>query len=145
MQRLLDETKDEPTTTGRQRVAIILGALAVTSVLFGLAYLLGTWAYAFRLQSSHEARLARVLAQKPTGEQITQGLALQGDTLLAAPSTSGDLTQAIERWGGQRGQEIRTMFGRWGKMRVYQASEMVYFIYFDAGDIMQGFTCVRQR
>jgi hypothetical protein len=145
MQHLLDETKDEPTTTKRQRAAIILGAVAVTAALFAVAYLLGMWAYAFRLQASHEARLARVLAQKPTGEQITQGLALQGDTLLATPSTSGDLTQAIERWGGRRGQEIRTMFGHWGRMRVYQASEMVYFVYFDANDIMQGSTCVRQR
>lgn len=145
MQHLLDETKDEPTTTGRQRAAIIGGALAVTAVLFGLAYLLGAWAYAFRLQSSHETRLARVLAQKPTGEQITQGLALQGDTLLAAPGSRDDLAQAVERWGGRQGEEIRTMFGRWGRMRVYQASEMVYFVYFDAGDVMQGFTCVRQR
>ena len=42
---------------------MVVGALGVTAVLFALAYLLGMWAYAYRLQSSHEARLARVLAR----------------------------------------------------------------------------------
>jgi hypothetical protein len=145
MQRLLDETKDEPTTTARQRVVIVIGALAVTAVLFGLAYLLGMWAYAFRLQASHEARLSRVLAQKPTGDQITQGLALQGDTLVAEVGSASELAPIIERWGGRRGDEIHAKAELARKTRVYRASEMAYFVYFDAADVMQGFTCVRQR
>jgi len=145
MQRLLDETRDEPTTTARQRVAIMLGALAVTAALFGLAYILGMWAYAFRLQASHEARLSRVLVQKPTGDQITQGLALQGDMLVAEVDTPAALASAIERWGNRRGDEIRAQAAQARRTRVYQASEMAYFLYFDASDVMQGFTCVRQR
>jgi hypothetical protein len=143
MQSLLDDTPQEPTTTRRQRVGILAGAIAVTAGLFAVAYMLGAWAYAFRLQSAHEVRLARLLPQHPTEDQITQGLALQGDRLLAAPDTRAEVEQSTGRWGGQRSAEIRAKSALWRKTRVYQAAEMAYFVYFDADDVMRDFTCVR--
>jgi hypothetical protein len=145
MQQLLNTEPEETTTTGRQRLVIILGALGVTVLLLGVAVNLGLWAYAYRLQAGHDARLARLLAQTPTEEQVTQGLALQGDPLLAAPNAPDDLARTVERWAGPRRPEVEAKSARSKKTRVYRASEMACFVYFDADDVMRDFTCVRQR
>ena len=44
--------------------------------------------------------------------------------------------------GGARLAEIRQKAARYPELRVYQAGDMLYFVYFDAASVMRDFTCV---
>jgi hypothetical protein len=44
--------------------------------------------------------------------------------------------------GGSRAAEIREKGTRHAETRVYQAGDMLYFVYFDAAGVMRDFTCV---
>jgi hypothetical protein len=144
MQRLLEVATEEPTTTTRQRVAIVSIALLVTSLTCLLALLLGSWAYHVRLLTGHQGRLDRLLAQKPDVDQVTQALEGEKSPLLASATGSGDLEKAIALWGRQRAGEIRIKAGRSAQTRVFRAGEVVYFLFFDQGGVLVDFTCVLQ-
>jgi hypothetical protein len=143
VQRLMDQAVDEPTTTGRQRAVIIGAALLVTAGLAALVFVLGTIAYVVRFQGDHEARLARVMKQNPTVQQITQAMEKDGSPLLAAPSTSSEIEQAMERWGTRDRAAILALAARWPTTRVFDAHGMRYFIFFDERGIMRAFVCSR--
>ncbi len=44
--------------------------------------------------------------------------------------------------GGKKVAEVRAKAARYAQMRVYQASDMLYFVYFDESGVMRDFTCV---
>jgi hypothetical protein len=144
MQRLLDTATDPPTTTPRQRVAIVGVALVVTSLTLLMALLLGSWAYHVRLIMGHEGRLARLLAQKPSIDRVTQALENEKSPLVASPARASDLESAMAMWGRQRSAEIRAKAGHAAQTRVFQAPEVVYFLFFDQNGILVDFTCVLQ-
>jgi hypothetical protein len=142
MQRLLDTTADEPTTTARQRVAIVGVALVVTSLLCLAALLLGHWAYRVRLLASHEGRLAHLVAQKPSVDQVTQALENEKSPLVATPQSTAELESAIAIWGAERGGEIRAKGSHSAQTRVFRSTGVVYFLFFDQGRTLIEFTCV---
>jgi hypothetical protein len=124
------------------RLWILAGAFAVSGVTFGLALFLGGWAFDYRRHLQHEERMNRVLQQEPTVERLTAGLAEEGSSVLAAPSSADDVERAIVAHGGDRQTEIREKAGRWGHLTVYRASDMLYFVFFDDERVVRDFTCV---
>jgi hypothetical protein len=125
-----------------KRFWIFAGASAVTLGAFALAFVLGSASFDYRRYSQHQGRLQRVMRQQPTADRLTRGLADEGTSLLAAPATRDELARVIAAHGGRKSAEIRAKAARYPGLRVYRAADMLYFIYFDANDLMRDFTCV---
>lgn len=124
------------------RFWILAGALAVTIGALAIAFWLGTASFDVRRYSQHNGRLAKVMREKPTADRLTRGLAAEGTTLLATASTAEDKEKAAAARGGARLAEIREKAARHAELRVYEAGDMLYFIFFDADGVMRDFTCV---
>lgn len=124
------------------RFWILAGALAVTIGALAIAFWLGTASFDVRRYSQHNGRLAKVMREKPTADRLTRGLAAEGTTLLATASTAEDREKAAVTRGGARLAEIREKAARHAELRVYEAGDMLYFIFFDADGVMRDFTCV---
>ncbi len=125
-----------------KRLWIVLGALAVTLGALALAMLLGSASFDFRRYTQHEDRLRRVMREAPTADRLTRGLAEEGSTLLAAPRTADETARVVAAHGGRKAVEVRAKAARYPQMRLYRASDMLYFVYFDADGVMRDFTCV---
>jgi hypothetical protein len=124
------------------RFWILAGAFAATAATLALALSLGSWGFEYRRYSLHEGRLRRVLQQEPTMPRLTEGLAEEGASVLAAPASPVETEQAIEAHGGARAAEIREKVKRWGHLRIYRAADMLYFVFYDDDQVMRDFTCV---
>ncbi|HXV60043.1 MAG TPA: hypothetical protein VEK15_05070 [Vicinamibacteria bacterium] len=122
--------------------AISLGVAALVTV-FGLAtaLFLGTLGYEIRRSNMHEARLKGILVQTPTVYQVTEGLKEKAP-LAAIVESGSDLDDAVARWGGSQAGSIREKARQWPQLRVYAAGDMMYFIYFDAEDVMRDYLYV---
>jgi hypothetical protein len=125
-----------------KRFWILAGALAVTLAALALAMLLGSASFDYRRYAQHQGRLQKVLREHPTADRLTQGLADEGTVLLAVAATPDALEREASARGGRKASEIREKGGRYAETRVYQTSDMLYFIYFDAAGVMRDFTCV---
>ncbi len=124
------------------RVWILAGAFTATAVTLALAFMLGAWGFDYRRFSQHEGRLRRVLEEQPTIDRLSAGLVEEGATVLAAPQTAPEVERAIADHGEARAAELREKARRWGQLRVYQAADMLYFVFFDEDGVMRDFTCV---
>jgi hypothetical protein len=129
--------------TGMRRFWILAGAFAAAAVTLTLALTLGAWGFGYRLTSQHERRLRRVLEKQPTMAQLTEGLESEGIRVLSTPQTAGEVERAIADHGRDRAPELRQKARRWKHLRVFDASEMIYFVFFDDDGVMRDFTCVR--
>jgi hypothetical protein len=125
-----------------KRFWILAGAAVITLGALALAMLLGAASFDFRRYSQHQARLEKVMREQPTADRLTRGLADEGTVLLAVAATRDELEREASARGGRKAAEIREKGGRLAETRVYQAADMLYFIYFDAAGVMRGFTCV---
>ena len=125
-----------------KRLWIVLGALAVTLGALALAMLLGSASFDFRRYTQHEDRLRRVMREAPTADRLTRGLADEGTPLLAAPRTAEEAARVVAERAGRKAAEVRAKAARYPQMRLYRASDMLYFVYFDADGVMRDFTCV---
>jgi hypothetical protein len=125
-----------------QRLWILAGALAVTLGALTLAMLLGSASFDFRRYTQHEGRLRRVMREAPTAERLTQGLRDEGTALVAAPASRGEAERVIAEHGGVKTGELRTKAARYPRLRVFRASDMLYFVFFDEQGVMRDFTCV---
>ena len=124
------------------RFLILAGAFTATTATLALAFLLGAWGFDYRRYSQHEGRLQRVLEQQPTIGQVTAGLEDEGAPVLSAPKTAEELEKVIEAHGGERVEGLREKARRWGHLRVFRATDMVYFIFYDDEGVMRDFACV---
>jgi hypothetical protein len=130
----------EPASARRQ--AFTWGtALVVTVGGLATALVLGTIGYDVRRSSMHEARLKGILIQTPTVYQVTEGLKEKAP-LAAIVDSDETLRSAVERWGGAEVASITEKAVRWPQLRVYSAGDMMYFIFFDAEDIMRDYVYV---
>ena len=135
-----DEDRHEPLKPRRR--AVVLGfAAAVTIGGLGVALSVGKLGYDVRRNNMHDARLKHILVQTPTVYQVTEGLKEKAPLALVVEGTS-DLEQAVSHWGAAKAGEIRDKAGAWPQLRVYAAGDMMYFIYFDEGDIMRDYIYV---
>jgi hypothetical protein len=125
-----------------KRFWIVTGALAVTLGALALAMLLGSASFDFRRYTVHQQRLQRVLREQPTADRLTRGLADEGTPLLAVLSTRDEVEKEATTRGRRKAAEIREKGGRRAQTRVYQAGDMLYFVYFDEAGVMRDFTCV---
>jgi hypothetical protein len=108
------------------------------------ALVLGTIGYDVRRSNMHDARLKRILLQKPTVYQVTEGLKEKAP-LVQIVETPEDLQQALDRWGGVHREEILDRAQRYPQLRIFAAGDMVYFIFFDSGSIMRDYVYVSAR
>jgi hypothetical protein len=136
-------TSDEPDTGGAgKKIWIVGGSVAATALIAGFAFFLGAWAFDTRQVLTHETRLQRLLARKPTLGQVVQGLEDEGSPLLASPVGDGELRAIATRHGSARVAEVVEKGRRWPTTRVFRAGEMVYFIYFDDAGVMRDYVRV---
>jgi len=145
MQGLFSETDAEGGNRSRSRRGLMVaGALLLAAVPLSLALFLGDWAYEYRSLSLHEGRLERLLQRQPALAQVEEGLKEEGTRQMAAVSGQDQLRDAAERWGGIRREEVLRKGQQWPQVRVFQAGDVVYVLYFDAGGTMKDFTLVSQ-
>ena len=124
------------------RFWILAGALAVTIGAVTVAFWLGSASFDARRYSQHIGRLAKVMRETPSAERLTLGLAAEGTPLLVTALTAEDKERAVVARGGARLAEIRDKAARYPELRVYQAGDMLYFVFFDREGVMRDFTCV---
>jgi len=125
-----------------KRLWILVAALALTLGALALPMMLGSAVFNFSRFSDHESRLRRVMRERPTADRLTRGLADEGTALLAVARTREELDREASARGGTKVAEIREKGARQAELRVYQASDMLYFVFFDAAGVMRDFTCV---
>jgi len=125
-----------------KRFWILGGALVVTLGALTLALMLGSASFDFRRYTVHERRMQKVLREQPTADRLTRGLAEEGTALLAVVATRDAVEREASARGGKKAAEIREKGARSAETRVYQAGDMLYFVYFDEGGVMRDFTCV---
>ncbi len=135
-----DEGRHEPPKPKRR--AIVIGfAAAMTIGALGAALYFGTLGYDVRRNFMHGARLKNILEQTPTVYQVTEGLKEKAPLALVVEGRV-DLEQALSEWGADKADEIRDKAGEWPQLRVYAAGDMMYFIYFDEGNVMKDYVYV---
>ena len=125
-----------------KRFWIMAGALAVTLGALALAMLLGSASFDFRRYTVHRQRMQKVLREQPTADRLTRGLADEGTVLLAVLRSREDVGREASARGGKNAAEVREKAARHAETRVYQASDMLYFVFFDTAGVMRDFTCV---
>ena len=116
-------------------------AATVTIAGLGAALYVGTLGYDVQRRQRHDARLKNILSQTPTVYQVTEGLKDKAPLALVVEGQD-DLDQAVSRWGADKANEIRDKASDWPQLRVFVAGDMVYFIYFDDGDVMRDYVYV---
>ena len=125
-----------------KRRAVVLGfAAAVTIGGLGAALYVGRLGYDVRRNNMHDSRLKNILVQTPTVYQVTEGLKEKAPLALVVEGQV-DLEQALSQWGADKVDEIRDKAGDWPQLRVYAAGDMMYFIYFDEGNVMRDYVYV---
>jgi hypothetical protein len=125
-----------------KRFWILVGALAVTVFALTIAFWLGSASFDARRYSQHQGRLARVMREQPSADRLTRGLADEGTSLVLTAASAPEKEQAAVSRGGARVAEIREKAARYPELRLYQAGDMLYFIFFDQEGVMRDFTCV---
>ena len=125
-----------------KRAWIVAGALAVTLATLAVAFWLGAASFDARRYDQHRRRLAKVMREHPTADRLTRGLEAEGTRLVAIAGTAEEKERITAARGGPLSAEIRRKAAAQPELRVYEAGDMLYFVYFDRESEMQDFTCV---
>ena len=133
--------RDEKDSDKKRLVFGITVGLTLAAIGLGIALYLGAFGYDVRRTLLHEARLQGVLAQSPTLYQVTVGLQEKAP-LVASPKNDSELGEWIAKYGDQKKDEILEKGHQWPITRVFDAGDMIYFIYFDDKEVMRDFTFV---
>jgi hypothetical protein len=124
------------------RPLVIAGSVVLASLALYLAFWLGAWAFDVRRFSTHDTRLRRLVQQQPSMDRVTRGLQDEGSRLLAEPASADELGRVVAERGKDRGPEILEKARRHPKTRVHVAGDMVYFLFYDAGDVLRDYVIV---
>ena len=125
------------------RFWILAGAFTATVVTLAVALFLGSLAFNYHRHLEHEELLREVVARQWTAERLTQWLRdVKSAPLLAVLQSPADVEREALTRGGRKAAEIREKAGRHAQVRIYQAADMLYFVYFDEDGVMRDFTCV---
>jgi len=118
----------------------VAGSLAVTGAIVVLVFSLAGWAYRHRGVSLHDGRLRKVVEQHPTIGQVSEGiLAEPGNRALPTPASEEELRRLVARYPRGRADQILGKRRRWRLMRVFDARDVVYFLYFDEAGALQDY------
>lgn len=125
-----------------KRLWILAGAFAVTLGALVLPMMLGSAVFDFSRFSDHEGRLRRVMRQQPTADLLSRAFKDEGTIQLSVARTREELEREASARGGKKAAEVREKGARHAETRVYEAGDMLYFVFFDAAGVMRDFTCV---
>jgi hypothetical protein len=124
----------------RKVVFVAAGSLAVTGAIVVLVFSLAGWAYRHREASLHDGRLGKVLKEHPTIGRVSEGiLAEPGNRALPTPASEDELRRLIDRYPRGRADQILAKRRRWPQLRVFDARDVVYFLYFDQAGALQDY------
>jgi hypothetical protein len=73
---------------------------------------------------------------------VDKAFLAEGTLLLGAADDAAALRALAQRHAGERAAAVESAGGRHARTRAYAAGDMVYFIHFDAGAVMRGYTLV---
>src|SRR5262249_9213102 len=116
--------------------------LVATALLAYLALWLGAWAFDLRRYHQHDQRLRRMLQQHPTLAQVVEGLRDDGTPLVSSPAEPEAVARVAAQYGRNKTSEVLAKAARWPVLRVFQAGDMMYFIFFDRSGVMSDYVCV---
>ena len=114
----------------------------MTLATLAVAFWLGAASFDARRYDQHRRRLAKVLREHPTADRLTRGLEAEGTRLVAIAATGEEKERIAAARGGPLASEIRQKAAAQPELRVYEAGDMLYFVYFDRESEMRDFTCV---
>ena len=124
----------------RKVVIVAAGSLAATGAILALVFSLAGWAYRHRGASLHDGRLRRVVEKHPTMGQVSEGiLAEPGNRALPTPASEEELRRLVAQYPRGRADQIVEKRRRWRDLRVFEAGEVVYFLYFDEAGALQDY------
>jgi hypothetical protein len=116
----------------RKTLVIVVGSIAGTSVLVGLVFSLGGWAYQHRRLTLHDGRLRRLVEQHPSADRASKGvLAEPGNWEIPVPASDEELRRLASQWSPARADEIVAKRRQWKSLRIFGVRDVVYFLYFD--------------
>jgi hypothetical protein len=124
------------------RPLVIAGSVVVASLALYLAFWLGAWAFDVRRFTTHDTRLRRLVQQQPSMDRVTRGLQDEGSRLLAAPADEDERRRVVGERGKDRAPAILEKARRYPKTRVHVAGDMVYFLFYDEGDVLRDYVIV---
>lgn len=122
-------------------LAFVLAALVTGVGVLGALYL-GAWAFDVRRFTTHEGRLARLLAHAPTLAQVDQAFKDEGTLLVGAAEDEAALHTLALRLGGGRAAAVEASGRRHARTQAYAAGDMIYFVHFDERRVMRAFALV---
>ena len=126
-----------------KKLLVLAGTFGLALAAAGLiiALVLGVYGYHVRRMTLHQARLQGVLDQEPSLYQVVEGLKEKAP-LIASPEGEEELAQWVSEWEDQKRDEILTNGHTWPVVRIFEAGDMIYFIYFDEEKIMRDFVYI---
>ena len=124
----------------RKAVFVVAGSLAVTGAIVAVVFSLAGWAYRHRGASLHDGRLRRAVEQHPTIGQVSEGiLAEPGNRALPTPASEEELRRLLARYPRGGADQIEAKRRRWRDLRVFEAGDVVYFLYFDEAGTLRDY------
>jgi hypothetical protein len=139
-----DALPEPDARAAKKRALLLVGAGLVAVSGLVTALVLGTLGYDIRRSNMHEARLKGILVQTPTVYQVTEGLKEKAP-LVSIVESPADLEDALSRFAFERRVEIEEKAERYPQLRIYDAGDMMYFIFFDDSDVMRDYVSVSAR
>jgi hypothetical protein len=125
-----------------KRLVVVAGSLAGAGLILWAVMMLGAWGYDHRRASLHVRRLQHALEQKPTIEQVTEGLRQEGTLVVDSAADAEGLGRLAARWAGPQAPDVLEKGKRWRRARAFAAGNVVYVLYFNDDGIMTDFTYV---
>jgi|GEM_PF-2407117 hypothetical protein len=124
----------------RKVVFVVAGSLAVTGAIVVLVFSLAGWAYRHRDVSLHDGRLRKAVEQHPTIGQVSEGiLAESGNRALPTPASEDELRRLIDQYPRGRVDQIVAKRRKWRDLRLFEARDVVYILYFDEVGALQDY------
>jgi len=118
-----------------------IAALVTAGGVLGTLYL-GAWAFDVRRFSTHETRLARLLAHEPTLSQVDQAFKDEGTLLLGSAEGDAALRALAQRFARDKAAAVSSSGRAYPLTKAYLAGDMIYFIHFDERRVMCAFVIV---
>jgi hypothetical protein len=124
----------------RKAVFVVAGSVAVTGAIVVLVFSLAGWAYRHRDVSLHDGRLRKVVAEHPTIARVSEGiLAEPGNRALPTPASEEELRRLLDQYPRGRTDQILAKRLEWRGLRVFEARDVVYILYFDEAGALQDY------
>jgi hypothetical protein len=124
----------------RKVVFVAAGSLAATGAIVVLVFSLAGWAYRHRDVSLHDGRLRKAVEQHPTMGQVSQGiLAEPGNRALPTPASEEELLRLLAPYPRRRVDPILAKRRKWRDLRLFEAHDVVYILYFDEAGALQDY------